>query len=482
MRIRKPESLTYSSKPSRLAPLWAVSMSVAAMAVLSSCGGPGEAAKQSCSLCGSMSEIRGAISSKTGSQTAMSGWAVASIERDTGIARVGEVDGAGLFSLKNFRTGVPQTLALFSPDYILQSVLSISGTTAGTINQFIVPTSAFLPQLINNGPIITFQNDKGISVSKDMAADPDGDLIPDGAKHIQGLTLLQEAAAADTDLDDTLNERDPDIDGDGVINRLDPDDDGDGIRDAFDGDANADYSNDSAEEDTDLYFTEGVEYISVEYEMQPLANGTTETTLKFLAKVRDDVTPNTVQIRGAPTLLNSATFLAADPATGEMIEQPWNRLLGDDGVSDDGNPGDRVFAKRVKLAEGQAPRSYEAIFFQLSFGSEAEPWFLEFPYMFPDLSPQAVSANYDPLTRTVVLIGAPFDSVQEYVWIIVVYDEEGKSVFTSQAVVGTEREFSIPAQVLVEGKSYTYEVVAQTLDKIPGHPAYVIHSVKAALE
>lgn len=475
MRTRQKYDRTTHTK-ARLGAALALSLSL-----LGGCGSPGESAKTSCSLCGAMSDIRGSISSKSGSQTAMQGWAVVSIERDTNIARVGEVDSAGLYTFKNMRTGVPQTLALFSSDYILQSVLSIPGTVTGTIHQFFVPKTQYLPQLINNGPIISFQNYNDLTITKDMAADPDGDLIPDGAKHIQGLTL-QGFGAADTDLDGVPNELDPDIDGDGVINVLDPDDDGDGIRDAFDGDANANYSNDASEQNSDLYFKEGVEYISVEYEMKPLTGGKTETTLKFLAKVRDDVTPNTVQIRGAPTLLNSATFLAADPATGEMIEQPWNRLLGDDGVSDDGNPGDRIFAKRIKLAEGQSPRSYEGVFFQLSFGPESSPWFLEFPYVFPDLSPQAVSSNYDPLTRTVVLIGAPFDTVQEYVWIIIVYDDSGKSVFTSQAVPGTQREFTIPAQVLAAGKSYTYEVVAQTLDKIPGHPAYVIHSLQSDLE
>lgn len=430
-----------------------------------------------------MGDVFGAITQKTGAQNAMKGWAVASFERDTGIARVGEVNDAGLFTLQKVRSSSKQTLALFTPDYILHSVLSIPAT-ASTVKQFITMNSEILPLLINNGPILSFQNYDGLTIAGDVAADADGDGIPDGAKDIQGLSLAAPAKA-DTDRDGIFNDRDPDIDGDGVINVLDPDDDGDGVFDAFDGDANADYTADTTpgQENTDLYFKEGVEYISVQYEQTPKDNGTTETTLKFLTKVRNDVTPNTVQIRGAPTLLNSSTFQVADANSGIMIDQPWNRLLSDDGVSEDANPKDRIFAKRVRLADGVAPRSYEAVFFQLSFGPVAKPYFVEFPYVFPNLKPAAINAVYEAHRRIVILVGKPFGAtVQDFVWIINLYNEEGVNVWNSQAVSGTTTEFGIPENQFEAGKSYKFDVVCQSLDKIPGHPSYVIHSLKIPAE
>jgi hypothetical protein len=474
-------------RPSRLSfkasatALLAASLGVAALA---GCGSPGQSAGEECGLCGDMGDVYGAISNKSGSQTAMKGYAIASIERDTGIARVADINEAGLFTLRNVRSDQAQTLALFSSTYLLQAVLSMPGTAPNNIKQFIMMSSASLPQLVNNGPTITFQSLAGITVTKDLASDAYGDGAPDGAAHIQGLGLTQ-APPQDSDLDGIYNDKDPDIDGDGVVNWLDPDDDGDKTRDAFDPDANSDLSADNqpGETDTDLYFKEGVEYISVQYEQTPQDDGTTTTTLKFLTKVRDNVTPRTVQVRGAPSLLNTATFSAKDPTSGAMIDQPWTRLLDDDGVSDDGNPGDRVFAKRVKLPDGQAPSSYQAVFFQLGFGTDAEPWFIEYPYLFPDVKPSAISAIYDTLTRTVQLQGTPFGAtVQDFVWIINLYDDAGQIVWNSQAVQGSTREFAIPENQIEAGKTYKFEVVAQSLDKIPGHPSYVTHTLNTALQ
>jgi hypothetical protein len=458
---------------------------VAALVVLpllSACGGPGEGAETSCTLCGEMNDLVGSISSKTGSQAVMQGWVVAAFERDTGIARVGEVNSAGLYTLSRVRTDKPHTLALFTPDYILQAVTSIPTDEAVFINQFVSFEETNIPKIINNGPIITFQEFRGISVEKDLASDQNGDGIPDGSAGIGaeelGLTLL--ADAIDTDLDGLDNEVDPDIDGDGVINVLDPDDNGNQILDVFDGDANGDYAPDTApgETDTDGYFTEGVEFVAVQYVQRPKADGSgDDKSLTFTAKVRDDIAPTAVQVRGAPALLNNSTYVGYDADGVAVPDQTWNRLLLDDGKSEDSSPDDRLFAQKVILAEeSKGPRAQESVFFQLAFEDGA--WFMEFPYSFPNLSPSEVTADYEPNEGSVILISKPFGpDVTDFIWTINVYREgEEQAIWTSQAIPGDTTKFKIQKNIKEKGKTYQYTVVAQTLDKIQGYPAYTIYS------
>jgi hypothetical protein len=488
----------------RMTRAW-LALAAAGLAV-AACGRAGEADSVACALCGPRNDIRGSISSQNGSQAQMAGWVVTAFEKDTGIARVSEVDGAGLFTLQQSRTEKAQTLALLSPDYIVQSVLSIPNEKApATIKQFFQYKSPNLPKLIHKGQIVSFQDFQGITVTKDLASDQDSNGVPDGSTSIdgdptklwEGWQLLAQAAAGeasfslqagavDLDLDGTPNQKDPDIDGDGIINWLDPDDNGNGIRDPFDGDQNGDLENDAApgQEDIDLYFKEGVEYVAVQFEMKPKADASgDETTLKFTTKIRKDVTPLSVQIRGAPSLLNGANFIAPD-AAGVPTVVAWNRLLGDDGLSEDNSANDRIYSKKVVLEGSKTPRFHEVVFFQLVFGTPDKPWYMEFPYTFPDLRPSGITAQYEPNARAVLLIGNPFgDQIQDFVWAINIWDESlTKVLWTSQAQSGTVRQATIPENVLVADTVYKYTVVAQTMDKVPGFPAYTVHSPTYDLE
>ncbi len=455
---------------------------------LSSCGGAGDTESVPCALCGDLNDLRGSIASKSGSQAQMLGWVVASFERDTGIARVGEVDNAGLYTLSKVKTNLPQTLALFTPDYILQSVLSIPGSVDKTIKQFVKFGRPVVPKLINNGPIVTLQDFNGLTVMNDLASDVDGDGVPDGSVSVGGGTIglnLFQASIIDQDLDGVTNEKDPDIDGDGIVNVLDPDDNGNGILDVFDGDANGDLFPDSGagETDTDLYFKEGVEWIAVQFELKPKDDGTgNETTLKFTTKVNDAFVPLAVQIRGAPSLLNTSTYIAYDTEGNPQV-QLWNRQLMDDGISEDSNAGDRIFAKKIVLPDAKLPRAHETIFFQLAFGSVAAPSYLEFPYIFPNVKPAAITAAYDKSTKRVMLLGNPFGEIQDYVWQIYVWDAtSGATVWNSRAIPGGTKQFNIEDQFLDPKGTYKFSVIAQSLDKIPSFPAYAIHSKKYDLK
>jgi hypothetical protein len=465
--------------------LAALATTGAAALVFSGCGGTGEGDKPSCILCGTMNTLRGSISSQSGLQAQMQGWAVATLERNTGIARVAEVDSAGLYQLNQVKTDLPQTIILLSPDYIVQSVLSIPGVIDKTIRQFVTFGDTSIPKLIQKGPIVTLQDYAGLTVTKDIAADANGDGIPDGSESLGAKTLsLAGSPVVDTDLDGVPNDIDPDIDGDGVVNWIDPDDNGNTILDVFDGDANGDLINDLAPGQTsgDSYFTEGIDFLAVQFEMKPRDDGKgNETTLKFTTKVSDAVTPLGVMVRGAPSLLQNATYTQKDDA-GNDTTVAWNRQLSDDGLSEDSNPDDRLFAKHVVLENAKSPRAHEMVFIQLVFGTPDAPWYMEFPYAFPDLKPSPITAKYEPTQKQVLLVGSPFGSYQEFVWTINLYNADGQVVWSSQAIPGTTRQFKIAENAIEAGVSYTFSCVAQVLDKVPGYPSYAIYTKKYAVK
>jgi hypothetical protein len=234
----------------------------------------------------------------------------------------------------------------------------------------------------------------------------------------------------------------------------------------------------------DGFFSDGVEFVAVQYNYRPNdKTGTYETTLTFTTKVRSEVTPDAVQIRGAPSLINGATY----DSVGDdrvAVSAAWNRLLADDGKSEDGNPNDRIFAKKVKLANAKSPRAYEMVFFDLVFGTGPSAWAMEFPYIFPPLTPAKIGAQYEPAAKLVRLTGYPFGSkVEDFIWTVnICTADSGKVMYQSDPIPGTTRQFTIPSNILDPSASYKYYVIAQTLDKVPGYPAYTVQSPKQTLK
>ena len=473
---------------------------ISTLTTLVACGSAGDSDTASCVLCGNYNDVRGSISSQGGSQAEMAGWIVASFEHDTSIARVAEVDSAGLYTLTHVKTDQAQTFALFTPDYLLQSVLSMDGPKPTNIRQYVKIGSAVMPKMINKGPIITFQNFQGLTATNDLASAAKGDGIPDGSASVggasltglpagfgelpaaphQGMNLASASSNVDIDQDGVPNARDPDIDGDGIINVLDPDDNNNSIDDVFDGDANGDLvqDNSAAANTTDLYFKEGVEWIAVQFTLRPKDDGSgNESSLTFTTKVRDDVQPLSVQVRGAPTLLKDASYTAND-SSGNPQKVAFSGVLDDDGLSEDGGAGDRIYAKKVTLPTAISPRAHESIFFELAFGTKESPWYMEFPYSFPPVKPAAITSVYDANTKTVQLKGNPYGAIQDFVWTIHLYDDADQVKWTSAGIPGTTRTFVIPEEFLLTGVKYKYSVSAQSLDKIPSYPTYTVFSKK----
>lgn len=417
------------------------------------------------SFSGNMQNLTGTITSQSGTPAQMKNWVATLMERDSGVTRVAVADASGILKWNKVSFDSIQTAFLLSPDYLVQSVMSIPSSKANTVKQYFQIGQTVLPQLVQKGAGLSFRTSSGITVFDFTALDADGDGNPDGTNSL-GLTSGGfNLAAVDSDKDGVSNDTDCDIDGDGLVNAIDGDDDGDGILDVLDVDANGNGIADSQETIGGSYYNQGIEYFAVKYE-----KGSTENTLLFVAKVRDGLTPASVKIRAPGSLVDGA----------EMVEGAagaWDLSLADDGLNNDGAAKDLLYARKIKLASGKVPRVNQMVFAQLTIGTGDSAFTIEYPWLFPNLAPSSVTTSYDTASRVVTLAGDPFGSdIQSFLWSVTLTNADGLKVYESSALPGTTRTLTIPANIMQSGSTYTYQAIAQSLDKIPGLPAMAVRS------
>jgi hypothetical protein len=472
------------------------------VALVQACGTPGEGDSKVELLPGS--RILGAITNQTGSQSEMTGWVVAFLDKNSEIATVAEVDVAGLFTFDHLFLDKTYTTVLLSPTYVLRSVLSHPGFDVGTVRQYFGVASATLPRFIVKGQIFNVQSEKGLNFQSDSATDQNQDGVPDGlasfslasrssaglipsanyGPSLRGFQLTEPPSTADLDNDGIKNILDPDIDNDGVPNVFDADDDGDGILDIFDLDSDGDLIIDSVQATNDHYFPSGIEWISVRYEFEAKESGTPKKSLVFTTKLREgEGKPSSVQVRGAHSFLNRAVVEKPDSAGGTTI-QAWDRRLLDDGRSEDSAADDLIFAERVVLPQGTKIEVNQVFFIQLVYETAGYPIIKEFPYTMPIREPSAITASFSSVgsatTAGIVSIsGDPFGTgLNDYIWAASIFDSEGKLIYTTPSVLGTDKNYPIPKDILNSGESYSFQATAQTLDRVPGYAAYTIKSLK----
>jgi hypothetical protein len=366
-------------------------------------------------------------------------------------------------SLDSIQTGV-----LLSPDYLVQSVMAMPSSKASTVKQFFQIGTTVLPQLVQKGAGLSFRTSAGISIQDQKSNDTDGDGNPDGVGSL-GLTSLS-LGLTDRDSDGFPNESDIDIDGDGLINCIDGDADGDGVLDVFDTDANANDVPDSQETIGSNYYNQGIEYFTVKYEQ-----GTSANSLLFIVKVRDGLSPASVKIKGPSSLLDGASAI-------EGSNGAWDLTLVDDGANGDGAEKDLLYARKIQLAAGKTPRVNQMVFAQLTFGTGDSAFTIDYPWLFPNLSLSAITTSYDSSKREISLSGNPFGAnVQSFVWSVTMTNSSGLKVYESSPLLGSTRTLTIPANIMQSGATYSFEAVAQTLDKIPGLPAMSVRSAVGSI-
>lgn len=458
---------------------------------------------------GTFRNIRGSITSQSGSQGDMAGWVLALIDKESQIARLAEIDNAGLFVFSHVFLKLEYTLALLSPSLVLRAVLSHPNPADPTkIGQYFkITNGTVLPRIIQKGLVITWQETANINMLGIEVSDTDGDGVPEevySSLNTSSALLLHEEkeilqegdkeekhmtlTGQDADLDGINNELDSDIDGDGLINIFDHNDDGDvntngiALIDEFDTDANGDLIADLLQERNSNYFSRGAKWIVLKYELIPgSGSGVFNRYLTFVTKVHPELPkkPQSVQIRRNPSfpLLDDASIETIN-ADGQIVPLAWDGLLLDDGQSEDGGAGDGIYARRLKLKAGSTPTTNQVVSFQYFYGA----WAQEFLYTFPPVSPLSPTPSYDSVSRSIIFNSSdsPFGTSTDFVWIIVVFevqeDDSNKVVYTSQPIIGSELGFTLPDNIMEVGNVYRYKVIAQSQEKITGFSVYKIES------
>lgn len=225
-------------------------------------------------------------------------------------------------------------------------------------------------------------------------------------------------------------------------------------------------------------FSTYIEWFTAKVSSELQLDGTTKNYITFYTKLRDNQdAPMTVQVIGANSLLNDAMIKGTTTT--------WDRLLLDNGVSEDGNRNDGLFSRKVLLGTGKLPVSNLMIFLQLTYGSKASHWAASFPYTFSGVKFGSIAASYEPITRTAEIAGTPFTGVTNYTWSISIFevadDGSNSMVFTSPAVAGGTSTYVLPDNVLETGKNYIYTLTAQTPELVPGYPGYTIGTLPGTI-
>ena len=178
-------------------------------------------------------DVRGSVKSVTGSQSDMSSWIIAFVERDSGLAKVAAIDAAGNYTITGLIVNYPQTIVLLDPQFRFSSVLSAVGTAAGNIQQYFTLDSAVVPTVVHNGPTLRFADTSSVTFSGNIAADTDFDGIPNGMEAATSLVDLSEFSLDSFSLTEEIVTTGIDTDADGIYNEYDTDIDGDGDTDVI---------------------------------------------------------------------------------------------------------------------------------------------------------------------------------------------------------------------------------------------------------
>lgn len=432
------------------------------------------------------SEVSGSLKSSTGNLAENSEWSVVFLERNTGNARVGTVGPAGKYTINNLRTGEPMTAFLLNPQFVLKSVITSPDTTIGQVKQFFTLGSNSIPSLIQTGSIVKFSDIGSVSFTSDVALDQDFDGVPDGMEENAGSASQIRfglAELVDQDQDGIRNEDDPDIDGDGIANWIDADLDGDGTLNIFDIDANGNSVEDYLEENSELYFTQGLEYLTVQVVQEVIA-GSLETSLVINCKVRGGEAHDEVNVRGPESLFDGAVVSSVNPTSGQTSTAAWDFTLADDGLSGDSEEDDLIYARTVTLGSGIYPIPDQVIFVRLQIGQTASrAQFKEFPFQFSRVNTAVVSGSSSG--NTISISGTPFvmsrDTSQEiiaYTWSVILFDENESKVFGSDQIDPNESSsYTVPQGVVPTG-TYSAVVIAQAQSRIEGFPSWTIRSAE----
>jgi|GEM_PF-2039744 len=417
----------------------------------------------------SLKTVTGSIKSSTGRQADTAGWTIMTLERQTQIARSAVIGDNGNYSIENLRADRPRTIVLLSPDHLLRSILSIPTATPTKINQYFRATPDQFPPLFERGPIVVFGELDGVDSVDDSIASDRGNGVPNAAYGDNGYGLVSGSPSSDVALT-------------GLPPVLNPDRNANGTLDIFETDVDGNERPDAAENHGPNFFTEGLAHAAVQYELSSVASGTETAQVVFSARLQPGATATDIKITGSTHLTSGATV------SGGSSPGAWDGTLLDDGTNEDGIAGDGIFARRITLSSASRLKSYEVILFEPRRGDAtanptAQPLAsAKYPVTVPPLTLTAMSTPvWDSVTRTINRVGNPFGTISAYTWSVTVFDANGKPVYSSASIAGTEDSFVIPSNATDSSGSYTAKITVKCQEQVSGYSFFVVTSPSVSL-
>lgn len=399
----------------------------------------------------------------------MSNWTMLMLDKGTQIVRSAIIDASGIFALTHVREDRAHTMILLSPDNLLRSTLSLPTISATVINQYFTGVPDQLPPLFERGPIIIFGSFDGI-VPIDEAINSDrGDGVPNSAYGSSGYGLIDSGSMTATDPN-------------GLPTVFNPDRNANNTLDIFESDINKNSKIDSAEGVGPNFFSEGLEYAAVQYELSSNSTGTETVQIVFSAKLKPHLVAQDIKILGSSTIISGATTTSGSSSVA------WDQTLLDDGASDDGLVGDGIFGRRITLGSPTRLRGFEVILFEpRRIDGETNPTDQpitgsKYPVTAPPLTLNALSTPvWDAVTRTINRVGNPFGTITAYTWSVAVFDANNKPVYTSLSIAGTEDTLVLPENAFNSTGTYKAKVTAKCQEQVPGYSFFVVTSPPISL-
>ena len=432
-------------------------------------------------------DVTGVIKSDTGDATELAGWVLVFVERDSGIARTSVIDVLGNYRVSSLAVNRPQTIALLSTTYHLESVLAMIGAETDKVHQFFTVDGNTLPTMVHNGSIVQFVDSQNLSFTSDVASDTDGNGIPDGIDgtvhlRLHGKKLALAAAAASSASTGAAagNYTSPDLDGDGLINVFDSDANGNGVLDIFDPDVDGDAMDDSAaliHYPGSQYFPEGLDWIAVQVFQQMEPQDAITTTLQIAAKTKPGFSPAAVRVEGASELLSNADVMTVNTTTGAQTRTSWDSTLATDSAATTG-----LYARTVALDGVKKPKANQLMFIVVDTNEDGVVLTRKYPFMFAAVTAGTITGSWNSATKSMTLGGTLFKNfatgtaITDFKWSLHLFSSDNVEVFASDPIPGTTTSFVVPSTYLESGATYSAYLAARSLAKIAGYPAWVLKS------
>ncbi|NBQ53816.1 MAG: hypothetical protein EBU49_09580, partial [Proteobacteria bacterium] len=150
--------------------------------------------------------------------------------------------------------------------------------------------------------------------------------------------------------------------------------------------------------------------------------------------------------------------------------------------------GDRIFGRRITLGSATRLKSFEVILFEpRRSDAETAPGSApvagsKYPVTAPPLTLSALSTPvWDSVTRTINRVGNPFGTITEYQWSVTIFDVNGKPVYSSSAIAGTEDTFVVPENAYDATGNFTAKVTAKCQEQVSGFSFFVVTSPSVSL-